>query len=102
MSGCFVAICIDRPDGVERRKAARDGHLAFLESEACSIRLAGPFLDEKGTTMIGSMFIIEADSAEHCREILSKDAYASGGVFQSVEIRRWRFFSGDWGPHTAP
>jgi uncharacterized protein YciI len=84
----FVLICIDKPNALETRAAAREAHLAYVRGTA-QVKLAGPFLDEAGA-MAGSMLIIEADDLAAARAFSTADPYAVAGLFQSVDIRPFK------------
>jgi uncharacterized protein YciI len=86
----FVAICLDVENGLARRMAVREQHLAYVRTLPPGfIRLAGPFLSQAGE-MCGSMFIFEAEDKAAIDTYFAKDPYVTGGVFSSVEIRPWR------------
>jgi uncharacterized protein YciI len=86
----FVAICPDVKDGLSRRMAVREQHLAYVRTLPPGfIRLAGPFLDEGGQ-MCGSMFIFEADERAAVEAYFAKDPYVTGGVFERVDIKPFR------------
>ena len=86
----FVAICPDVENGLARRMAVREQHLAYERTlQPGFIRLAGPFLDTAGE-MCGSMFIFEADDRAAVEAYFAKDPYVLGGVFERVEIRPFR------------
>jgi len=86
----FVLICEDKPDSLDLRLANRDNHLAFIGTQGDSIRLAGPMLSDDGEGMVGSLFIIEADSAEAVEAMNREDPYTKAGLFANVTIRRFR------------
>ena len=85
----FVALCHDRPDGLSLRLATRDAHVAWLKSLAERTRIAGPFFDDAGEAMCGSIVVIEADDLAAARATFAEDPYAKAGLFASVEIRPW-------------
>jgi uncharacterized protein len=86
----FVAICPDVENGLARRMAVREQHLAYVRSlPADFIKLAGPFLDAAGE-MCGSMFIFEAEDRAAVEAYFAQDPYVTGGVFARVEIRPFR------------
>lgn len=91
----FVAICLDRPDGLETRLANRADHLEYLRKHAQHIRTCGPLLAEDGETMIGSMLIIDAPTRASCEAILAEDPYKLARLFASVEVRPWRWVIGN-------
>ena len=86
----FVAICRDRPDGLQTRLAHRPRHLEWLDAGDGTIRLAGPILDADGETPRGSIFILEAEDAGAARAFLATDPYNDGDLFASVELLPWR------------
>lgn len=83
----FVLSCIDKPDSLAVRMGAREAHLAWAKTQP--LKLAGPFLDEKGD-MAGSMLIVEFDDLDQARAFSAADPYTQAGLWQSVEIRPFR------------
>jgi uncharacterized protein YciI len=90
----YVFICRDDPSKPGLRAATRPSHLAYLEGLGAAVRLGGALLDDDGTTVIGSMILIEAETLEAARAIASADPYVSAGLFASVEIHAWRQAAG--------
>jgi len=90
----FAALCHDKPDHLSVRLANRDAHIAWLKGMGDKARIAGPFLDETGEVMEGSIVVIEAESLAAAKAIFAADPYAAAGLFQSVEIRPWRWVVG--------
>ena len=85
----FALICIDKPGALAVRMAAREAHLAYVAAHRDLVRLAGPFLDEKGE-MAGSMLILEAPDLTAVQAFSQADPYVAAGLFERVEIRPWR------------
>jgi len=85
----FALICTDKLNGLAIRKANRPDHLAYLESLGDTLVFAGPFTEEDGQTMNGSLVVIEANSLRDARAIADGDPFAKAGLFASVEIRPW-------------
>ncbi|MEE3058507.1 MAG: YciI family protein, partial [Pseudomonadota bacterium] len=54
----FCLICMDRPESQDLRLANRADHLAYVQ-ENPGVIVAGPFLGEDGTTMIGSLIVLD-------------------------------------------
>jgi uncharacterized protein YciI len=48
----FVLSCLDKPNNLEGRMAAREAHLAYAASLDGRVKLGGPYLDDAGQ-MIG-------------------------------------------------
>ncbi|MGH6735362.1 MAG: YciI family protein [Methyloceanibacter sp.] len=85
----FALICTDKPDSLSVRKAHRPDHLAYLDSLGDALVFAGPFTEEDGQTMNGSLIVIEAPSLQVAREIAGRDPFTHAGLFASVDIRPW-------------
>ena len=85
----YAAICTDKPGSLEKRKANRPEHLAYLKGLGDALVLAGPFTEEDGTSMNGSLIVVEAASLEDARKLITGDPFAKAGIFASVEIRPW-------------
>jgi uncharacterized protein YciI len=86
----YVLICEDKPDSLELRLATRDAHLAFVGSRGNKVQLAGPMLSDDGKTMVGSLFIVEADSIDEVRTLNAEDPYTKAGLFERVTVRPFR------------
>ena len=86
----YVLICEDRKDSLDVRLANRDKHLAFIGDLGERVRLAGPMLSDDGEGMVGSILIIEADSAADIQAIADSDPYALAGLFEKVTVRPFK------------
>lgn len=82
----FVLICRDKANAIDTRLATRAVHGAYVAERMNMVRVAGPLLDDEGT-MIGSLFIMECESADEVQAFADNDPYAAAGVFESVEIK---------------
>jgi uncharacterized protein YciI len=89
----FVMTCLDHPNNLERRMGAREAHLAYLHDNLALVKLAGQLLDDAGA-VAGSLFIIEADSAETVKAFNAADPYTRADVFKSVDVRAIRITVG--------
>jgi uncharacterized protein len=87
--------CIHGLDGAGRGKIRDEcypAHRAFLgAAEAWGVRVAasGPLVSDDGTAMIGSLFIVEADSIEKVRAFNAADPFAQAGLWRDVQISRF-------------
>lgn len=90
----FAAMCHDKPDHLAVRLATRDAHVAWLKDLGARVRIAGPFLDDAGEIMQGSIVVIEAENLEAAKATFAADPYARAGLFATVEIRPWRWVVG--------
>jgi uncharacterized protein YciI len=81
---------LDKPDGLDVRKANRDAHVAHLRRHLDNIVVAGPLLSEDGATMIGSLIVVDFAEKAGLDAFLAGDPYAKAGLFQSVAVRPWK------------
>ncbi len=74
-------------DALERRMAAREGHIAaFKEGMENGQNIIGGALLNDNNEMAGSMMVVEFESREALDVWLKTDPYVSGGVWQDIEI----------------
>jgi uncharacterized protein len=86
----FMIYCQDKPGHGEVRAANRNAHLSYLEGFAKNIVTAGPLLTEDGTTMIGSLLLMEFANRGDAEAFSAGDPYRKAGLFQNVTITPWR------------
>lgn len=85
----YALICTDKQGALPVRKANRPHHVEYLKSLGDTVVLAGPFTEEDGATMNGSLIVVEAASLQAARAIADGDPFAKAGVFAAVEVRPW-------------
>lgn len=90
----YVLEGFDGPDGLAKRPALREAHLARARALLDEGRLLviGPMPaidapDPGPAGFIGSLVIAEFDSIDSAREWLALDPYVTGGVFARTEVR---------------
>jgi uncharacterized protein YciI len=86
----YVLFCEDKAGAEALRLETREAHLAFVGTQGDRIKLAGPMLSDDGEHMIGSLFIIEADSIDDVRAMNAKDPYTKAGLFERVAVHPFR------------
>jgi uncharacterized protein len=88
----FITHCLDRDGAVETRLAHYDEHRAYLASTA-PVRLvvAGPLVADDGETMIGSLFLTEADTKADVEAFNRGDPFYEHGVWDrdTIEIHEF-------------
>jgi uncharacterized protein YciI len=85
----YALICTDKPNSLDLRLANRPDHIAYLKSLGDTLVLAGPFTEDDGKTMNGSLIVVEAPSREAAKEIADGDPFAKAGLFAGGEVRPW-------------
>jgi uncharacterized protein YciI len=95
----FMVIGRDRPGTKDLRLSLRPAHQAhfFAPQPGCRGVAGGPLVDDTGESMEGSLLVFEADDRAAVDRFLLDDPYCRGGLFESVEIKRWR-----WGLGAPP
>ena len=88
----FILTCIDKPDALEQRLAARDAHIAYVRG-AGVCKVGGPFLNEAGDP-VGSMLLLEMADLAAAKAFAAADPYAAAGVFESVDVRPFKLTLG--------
>lgn len=84
----YALHCLDhRPEGLERRRAARPAHLAWIGDLGARVKLAGPMLAADGETPCGTLIVVEAASLADAEALAAADPYAAAGVFASQDVR---------------
>lgn len=90
----YACICKDKPNSSETRQQTRETHLEHLRNHAGAIVSAGPLLGNDGSTPVGSLLIVEADSLEAARAMMEADPYAKAGLFERIDVYPWRWVLG--------
>ena len=85
----YVIYCVDKPEHNAVRLKYRQEHRSWLESQADRVIGSGPLLTDDGSSVFGSMLIIECSSREDAEQFASSDPYSKAELFQNVTINRW-------------
>lgn len=82
----FIVHALDRPGAVADRLAHYDAHKAYLGGSPIKIVISGPLLAEDNETMIGSLFLFEAETRAQVAAFNAADPFAKAGIWERVEI----------------
>lgn len=82
----FAVHALDHDDALERRLANYEAHKSYLAASRTKTVVSGPLLADDGVTMIGSLFIVDADSRDDVIAFNRADPFAAANVWKSVEI----------------
>lgn len=83
----YVVHCLDHDGAVEKRLAHYDAHKAYLAAAQVKTIISGPLLADDEQTMIGSCFVLEADSLGVVEDFNRNDPFAKAGLWKTVSIR---------------
>ncbi len=84
----YALICIDKPDSLALRQSTREAHLAYVAETGVVVQ-AGPFLDDD-EQMIGSLLILDVPDRAAAQDWGANDPYFHAGLFETVQIYRWK------------
>lgn len=86
----FVLYCLDKPGHEQVRLDNRSAHLAFLEKHKDRLVAAGPLQTDDGSSMVGSLLVMDFEDRRAAEAFAAGDPYAAAGLFRSVAIHRWK------------
>jgi uncharacterized protein len=82
--------CRSKPGTGDLRKATIPAHRAHLEKYRAETWFSGPIFTDDGETAIGSLRFIEFPDRATATAYIDADPYAMAGIFESIDIQRWR------------
>ena len=83
----FSFILIDKPDSAALRNAKRPTHKAYLAAVAERIAFAGPFVHDDGSTMLGSLLVIDFPTRDAAHAWLTDEPFTKAGLYGSVSVQ---------------
>lgn len=93
----YMIVGRDGEDGLSRREAARDAHLARINAllDEGRLALAGPLpkidaADPGPAGFAGSLIVAEFDSLDSAREWADSDPYLTSGAWVETEVHPFR------------
>ena len=82
----FVVHCLDKPGATPLRLQHYEDHKAYLATGTVATVISGPLLADDGETMIGSLFIFEAETRQEVEAFNRADPFNRAGVWANVSI----------------
>lgn len=82
----YTFILLDKPGTGELRQRVRPEHKAYLAAVADRIAFAGPFVDEGGQQMLGSLLAIDFESREAAQAWLAAEPFTLAGLYASSRV----------------
>ena len=83
----YIVHCLDHDGAVEKRLSHYEAHKAYLAAATVKTVISGPLLADDETTMIGSCFVIEANTLAEVQAFNANDPFAKAGLWKTVSIR---------------
>jgi len=82
----WIIYAIDKPGMLPTRTANVDKHRAYLASHPIRTLVSGPLMDDAGQDMIGSFFLVEADTRAEVEAFNRNDPFWPLGLWEQVHI----------------
>lgn len=82
----YAFFLFDKPAAAELRQRVRPEHKGYLAAIADRIAFAGPLLADDGTTMVGSLLVIDFASREAAQAWLSQEPFTRAGLYACSSV----------------
>ena len=82
----FLVLAYDAPGSAAPRDSELEGHLDYVEHNVERYLVCGPLRTPGEEPLIGSFFLMRADSADEARELVSGDPYVKSGMYAEIHV----------------
>lgn len=86
-SGVYLVLCFDGEGSAAIRERELDGHLEYVEKHTDDYLVCGPLREPGESPLVGSFFLVAADSAEAARDLISADPYVKSGMYREIVVK---------------
>lgn len=86
----FLILTFDKPEHGHVRDAHRSAHYAHLEAHMAKLIASGGLRDSADEVFIGGAIMLDVDTRAEAELFAETDPFAQAGLFERVEIVRWR------------
>jgi len=94
---CYLVTCRDDPSKSETLRVTHlEGHLAHVERHWKRYVAAGPIREPGGERLVGSVFLVLADSLADARALMDGDPYITCGMYASIEYKEFNLSIGQF------
>lgn len=83
----YVIHCLDHAGAVDKRLTHYDAHKTYLGAAKMKTLISGPLLADDEATMIGSCFVVEADSLADVEAFNRDDPFFKADLWATISIR---------------
>ena len=83
----YIIHCLDKPNSVEKRLEHYEAHKAYLSRATIKTVISGPLLADDEETMIGSCFLVEANSLQEVEAFNHADPFFKANLWERISIR---------------
>lgn len=86
----YLIQTFDAPERAHLRQEHYEAHLAYLETVAPLLLGCGAKLDDDGERASGGIYVVAVDTRDEATELIENDPFYEAGLFDRVDITRWR------------
>ena len=95
-TGTYLFICMDGPDTPPLRAKHLFGHLDHIEAHNEKYRAAGPMRENDDGEIVGSFFLVAANSKDEAYAVMNGDPYMASDMYASVTVHHITPACGAW------
>lgn len=92
----YMFTCTDGPKTKPLREKHLFGHLDHIEAHNNAYRIAGPFRNEANGEIMGSFFLVKAESKDAAWEIMKGDPYINSDMYETITCQHFMPACGEW------
>ncbi len=82
----FLVLAFDGEDTAKIRDEHLEGHLAYVEKHCDDYLICGPLQEPGEPGLVGSFFLLVAESEAAARELVGGDPYMQSGIYAEVRV----------------
>ena len=86
----YMIETFDKAGSFEIRRANRAEHLVYLDRIKDRLLACGAKLNDDGSDAGGGLYVVDVDTRAEAEALIQADPFFKVGLFERVEIRRWR------------
>lgn len=97
----FAIIATDKPNSEQIRDRLRSRRLEWLTANQKRIAATGGLVDDNNRHVNGGLMIVDAANRAEVEKFAAEDPFTAAGLYQKVEIIRWRKVYWEYGRITT-
>ena len=82
----FLVLAFDAEGSSAIRERELDAHLTYVEKHCDDYLICGPLRDPGESALIGSFFLLAAESEAKARQIVDADPYVQSGMYREIRV----------------
>lgn len=82
----FLVTCFDGEGSAAVRKQELDGHLSYVEQHCDDYLVCGPLREPGESALMGSFFLLVAESESAARALVGGDPYVQSGMYKDIRV----------------